>query len=62
MPAVPKRRTPHGRGKRRSANNYRSPALPVLVYCQCGELVRPYEVCPHCGAYRGKKVMEVKKE
>jgi len=62
MPAVPKRRIPHSRGHRRRANSYRSPALPTLVYCECGELVRPYQVCPHCGSYRGKKVMNVKEK
>lgn len=62
MPAVPKRRTPRSRRDRRRANSYRSPLLPTLVTCQCGELVRPYEVCPHCGAYRGKKVMQVKED
>lgn len=62
MPAVPKRRTPRGRRDRRRASNYRSPVLPTLVICQCGELVRPYQVCLHCGSYRGKKVMKVKED
>jgi len=63
MPAVPKRRTPRSRRDRRRASNYRSPALPTLVECtECGELVRPYQVCPHCGFYRGQKVVDVKEE
>ncbi len=62
MPAVPKRRTPRSRGHRRSASNYRSPALPTLIRCSCGELVRPYHVCLHCGAYHGKKVLQVKED
>ncbi len=62
MPAVPKRRTPRGRRDRRRANSYRSPVLPTLVYCECGELVKPYHVCPHCGAYRGRQVIEVKED
>ncbi|HNT74139.1 MAG TPA: 50S ribosomal protein L32 [Anaerolineae bacterium] len=63
MPAVPKRRTPRSRRDRRRANSYRSPELPNLVECkQCGEQVRPYEVCPHCGYYRGRQIVEVKEE
>ncbi|MDF1514154.1 MAG: 50S ribosomal protein L32 [Anaerolineae bacterium] len=60
MPAVPKRRIPRGRRLRRRANSYPSPALPTLVECDCGELVRPYHVCPSCGSYRGRQVLEVK--
>ena len=32
-----------------------------LVPCpQCHELRRPHHVCPNCGTYRGRKVIEVK--
>ncbi len=63
MPAVPKRRTPRSRGHRRTASNYRSPSLPTLVACEkCGELVQPYHVCPNCGQYRGRQVLEAKEE
>ncbi|MCU0521179.1 MAG: 50S ribosomal protein L32 [Anaerolineae bacterium] len=59
MPAVPKRRTPSSRGDRRTASNYRSPAVPTLLACEkCGELVKPYHVCPHCGHYRGRQVIQ----
>lgn len=63
MPAVPKRRTPRSRRDRRRANSYRSPLLPALVECkQCGAQIRPYEVCPQCGYYRGRQVVKVEKE
>ena len=60
MPAVPKRRTPRGRRDRRRANSYPSPTVPTMVPCDCGELVRPYHVCPSCGSYRGRQILEVK--
>ncbi|MBC8526175.1 MAG: 50S ribosomal protein L32, partial [Candidatus Cloacimonetes bacterium] len=25
----------------------------------CGETMRPHFVCPHCGFYRGKKIISV---
>jgi large subunit ribosomal protein L32 len=63
MPAVPKRRTPRSRRDRRRANSYRPPTLPTLVECsECGELVRQYQVCPSCGSYRGRKVIDVKED
>jgi large subunit ribosomal protein L32 len=62
MAAVPKRRVPRSRRDRRRASNYRSPTLPTLVVCQCGEPVRPYHVCTNCGMYRGRQVIEVEEE
>jgi len=23
---------------------------------ECGEMMRPHHVCPHCGAYKGREV------
>ncbi|MBN1876836.1 MAG: 50S ribosomal protein L32 [Anaerolineae bacterium] len=62
MPAVPKRRTPRGRRDRRRASSYPAPKLPALVPCECGEMIQPYHVCPKCGSYRGRQVVEVKEE
>jgi large subunit ribosomal protein L32 len=25
----------------------------------CGEMKKPHRVCPHCGHYKGRKVLEV---
>jgi len=60
MPAVPKHRNSHSKHRRRSASAYRSPLLPTLVACSCGELVRQYYVCPKCGKYRGQQVIAIK--
>ncbi len=63
MPAVPKRRVPRSRRDRRRANTFRPPSLPTLVPCpECGEMILPYHVCPYCGHYRGRKVIEVEEE
>ncbi|MGC9521482.1 MAG: 50S ribosomal protein L32 [Anaerolineae bacterium] len=60
MAAVPKRRTPRSRRDRRRANSYPAAVLPTLLECeQCGELVKPYHVCPNCGHYRGRQVLDV---
>jgi large subunit ribosomal protein L32 len=57
--AVPKRRTSSSkRDKRRSHDALQ---VPQWVACaQCGEPTRPHRVCPHCGTYRGRKLLETK--
>jgi large subunit ribosomal protein L32 len=29
---------------------------------ECGEYKPAHEVCPHCGSYRGREVISVKKD
>jgi len=54
---VPKRRTSSSRqGNRRSHWNLTSPAMATCA--QCGQIVMPHIVCPGCGYYKGKKVIE----
>ena len=36
--------------------------LPTIVLCQCGEATVPHSVCPSCGTYRGRKLLEVKND
>jgi large subunit ribosomal protein L32 len=58
MGAVPKRRISRGRRNRR--RTHIKLVLPSLVECSyCHELKRPHHVCPHCGVYRGRQVVEV---
>ena len=56
--AVPKRRTSKRmRGHRRSHDAL---TLPTLISCSnCSTLIRPHRVCPHCGHFKGKEVLQV---
>ena len=57
--AVPKRKYPKARqGKRRSHDHL---ILTGLVPCpQCHSMRRPHHVCPVCGTYQGRTVIEQK--
>ncbi len=56
--AVPKRKHSNSRtGKRRSHD---AKPAPHVTYCEhCSAAVPPHTVCPNCGHYMGRKVMEV---
>lgn len=57
--AVPKRRT--GVTKKRQRRQHLGLKATNLVRCpNCGAAIRPHHVCPNCGYYNGKKVMDVK--
>jgi large subunit ribosomal protein L32 len=61
MPAVPKRKTSKGRGRRRHSQ-WKLKA-PRLVTCsQCGAPVQPHHICMSCGTYRGVQVIELEEE
>jgi large subunit ribosomal protein L32 len=54
--AVPKRRTSRTRRDARRAHD--ALAIPARSVCpQCKEPKRPHRVCPHCGTYRGREVV-----
>ncbi|HEY8436544.1 MAG TPA: 50S ribosomal protein L32 [Haloplasmataceae bacterium] len=56
--AVPKRRTSKARRDKRRTH-YKLEA-PGLVQCpNCGEYIKPHRVCPECGHYKGREVIEV---
>jgi large subunit ribosomal protein L32 len=58
---LPKRKTSYGRRDRRRAHDALNP--PKLVACpDCGAPTLPHRVCPSCGFYRGRQVVEIKKE
>jgi large subunit ribosomal protein L32 len=59
MGALPKRKiTKARRGQRRSHDKLTPPAL---VNCsQCNSPKLPHIVCPVCGTYAGREVVEVK--
>ena len=55
---VPKKKTSQARRDARR----RHPALtpPILVPCpECKAMKPPHTVCPECGYYAGRKVLEV---
>ncbi|MBL7170655.1 MAG: 50S ribosomal protein L32 [Candidatus Omnitrophica bacterium] len=58
--AVPKRRQSKSRkNKRRNAHPL---TPPQMVKCShCGSLKRPHHLCPHCGYYANRQIVEVKK-
>jgi large subunit ribosomal protein L32 len=58
MGALPKRKHSKGRRDRRRAHDFLTPAQ--LVECgNCHEKHQPHTVCPNCGQYNGRAVLEV---
>lgn len=61
MGPLPKRKISKGRRDRRRAHD--SIQSANLVQCNnCGEMRRPHTVCPSCGQYQGREVVQVDKE
>ena len=59
--AVPKRRTSKSRrDKRRSHDGLSAPAQSTCSSCGAPKL--PHRICPSCGTYRGRKVIETEEE
>jgi len=57
----PKRRVSKARRDKRRAHDRLS--IPVWVSCSnCNESTRPHFLCRKCGFYKGKKVIEIKKQ
>ncbi len=56
--AVPKRKISKARGNSRYANWKLT--TPNLVECpECKTLIKSHTVCPNCGYYNGKQVVEI---
>ena len=57
--AVPKIRASKARTRRRHSINMKL-TVPNLVECgTCGNKVMPHRVCPKCGFYKGKQVLDL---
>ena len=57
--AVPKKKTSKARRDKRRAHDFLT--APSLSECpNCHEPKMPHRVCPHCGHYKGKEVIDVK--
>ncbi|MGI8644585.1 MAG: 50S ribosomal protein L32 [Thermomicrobiales bacterium] len=58
MGALPKQRISRHRQGNRRRHHYLT--LPSLVACRnCGEKKRSHHVCPTCGVYNGRQVVEI---
>ena len=56
--AVPKRRKSRSQRDKRRANHDKV-AAPNLSACpKCGDMMFPHRVCPGCGHYKGRKIVE----
>jgi len=56
MPNPKKRHSKARKNKRRSHDALSGPAVSVCP--QCLEPKRPHHVCPKCGTYRGREVVQ----
>ena len=55
--ANPKRR--HSKARRDKRRAHDALTAPAASRCpECGETKAPHRVCPHCGHYRGREVIE----
>jgi large subunit ribosomal protein L32 len=58
--ANPKRR--HSRARRNKRRAHDALTSPSLSECtNCHEPKMPHRVCPHCGFYKGRAVIEVER-
>lgn len=56
---LPKRRFSRSRTRKKRAHKlYRSGQLSICP--QCKQPKQPHQVCPVCGYYKGKQVVEIK--
>ncbi len=59
MAGQPKKRTPHAaQGERRSHLALKE--MRLVACPQCRSPKPSHQVCPHCGTYRGRQVIQVK--
>jgi large subunit ribosomal protein L32 len=56
--ALPKRRK--SKSRRDTRRTHQKISAPNLTTCpQCGEARLPHHVCPGCGTYKGRTIIEV---
>lgn len=56
--AVPKYKSCKMRTRRRRSANMKHTAPNLSTCATCGNSVLPHHVCPKCGSYRGKQILE----
>lgn len=55
---LPKQRHNSSRGKRRRNGHKKIEAKQLVVCSNCSQEIMSHRVCPICGFYKGKKVVE----
>ncbi|MFH1468902.1 MAG: 50S ribosomal protein L32 [Pseudomonadota bacterium] len=60
--AVPKKRTSSSRRNMRRSHDHLTANASVEVCPACGELKLRHHVCPKCGLYRDRTVVEMEQE
>ena len=59
--AVPFRKVSKTRKRMRRSHNALD--LPGMIKCPtCGEMIKSHRVCPKCGSYKGKTIIETTKK
>jgi large subunit ribosomal protein L32 len=59
--AVPKRRTSKSRKGHRRSHHHVTPK--GVQYCpRCNEPVLPHRVCPNCGHYQGREIINMEEQ
>lgn len=61
MTPLPKRKISKGRRDRRRAHDALK-ARNLTTCTNCGSMRLPHTVCPECGFYKGREVIEVSKD
>ncbi len=59
--ALPKRKTSKSRRDKRRTH-YKAEAPAISTCSNCGEPMRPHNICGKCGYYNGRKILEAEKE
>ena len=57
--AVPKYKTSKARSRRRRSINMKMDVETLVSCTNCGNKIMRHRVCPKCGFYRGKQVIEL---
>lgn len=57
--AVPKCKVSKSRRNTRNSANFKATPITLVECNECHELKQPHKVCPSCGHYNGKKVVEL---
>jgi large subunit ribosomal protein L32 len=60
MPLPPKKHSKSRGRKRRTHDRLDAPAVALCP--QCNEPKQPHYVCPHCGYYKNREVISVKRD